>query len=150
MTIHNIGAVPGEYLDRFGPGNVTKQLSRLAGGRKLNVNLDIVPPGAASAKYHAHSLQEEFFLILGGAGTLRTAAGEQPVQTGDFIAKPAGLENPHTFINTGTKPLQILDIATVEAGDVAFYPDDEVYLLRGTGIALGSPAPEGWTSVPGE
>jgi uncharacterized cupin superfamily protein len=30
------------------------------------VNIDYVKPGAKSTKFHSHSLQEEFFLILNG------------------------------------------------------------------------------------
>lgn len=51
----------GEYL-----GKVTTLF--LGQAQNIYVNIDRVQPGAMSAKYHAHSLQEEFFLILTGTG----------------------------------------------------------------------------------
>lgn len=135
LEIHNLSDIPGEYTDSFG-GCVTKLLGALAGSIKLYANIDIIPPGAASTRYHAHTLQEEFFLILAGQGTLVTEQGERPVMKGDFLAKPAGLANPHRFDNTGAAPLEILDVGTVEAGDVSFYPESGEYRLRDEGIGL--------------
>lgn len=136
MKVYNREEMPAEMVAAFGKGAATHYLGRLAGSQKLCVNIDVLPPGGHSAKFHAHSRQEEFFLILAGSGVLRTNEGEQPVARGDFIAKPAGLENPHQFYNSDNVPLEILDVSTVEQGDVAYYPDDDVYLLRGTGVAL--------------
>ncbi len=139
MHIHNLDELPAAYIESFFGGE-TRQLGALAGSRKLYVNIDVIPPGAASTQYHAHTLQEEFFLILTGSGTLHTLEGDRPVRKGDFIAKPAGLENPHRFDNTGDAPLEILDVGTVEEGDVAYYPEEDRYRLRGEGIDL-SPRP---------
>lgn len=135
LTIHNISDIPPPYTESF-DGGVTKLLGSLAGSQKLYANIDIVPPGAQSTEYHAHSRQEEFFLILAGSGALVTNEGCRPVQKGDFVAKPAGLANAHRFDNTGTEPLEILDVGTVEKGDVAFYPETGRYRLRDEGIDL--------------
>lgn len=148
MQIYNINNLPREALHRFGGGAVTQKLGGLAGSQDIYANIDILPPGAQSAKYHAHTLQEEFFLVLQGSGTLRTKEGKRPVKTGDFVAKPAGLENPHQFINTGDVPLYILDVGTNDLGDVAYYPDENVYLLRGEGTALSGAPNTAFTSEP--
>lgn len=135
LEIHNVSHIPEEYTDSFG-GGLTKLLGERAGSQKLYVNIDVVPPGAASTRFHAHTLQEEFFLILSGSGVLVTSEGRRPVAKGDFLAKPAGLGNAHRFDNTGDIPLEILDVGTVEAGDVSFYPETGEYRLRDEGITL--------------
>lgn len=151
LKVHNWNDLPPEAIDAYGKGAKTLELGALAGSRQLYANVDIIPPGAYSAKYHAHSLQEEFFVVLAGNGVLRTPLGEQPVREGDFVAKPAGHENPHTFYNPGPGELRILDVGTVPQGDVAYYPDEDVYLLRGRGIVLpGGTALQGWSSDPNE
>ncbi|HEX2012188.1 MAG TPA: cupin domain-containing protein, partial [Roseateles sp.] len=41
--------------------------------RKLGCGVDTVPPGKQSCPYHFHHTQEEMFIVLEGAGTLRVA-----------------------------------------------------------------------------
>jgi uncharacterized cupin superfamily protein len=130
---------------------MTKKLGGLAGSERLYVNIDYVRPGDQSAKYHSHSLQEEFFLILKGSGTLRIQGETFPVRAGDFLAKPAGRGIAHQFINDGTEVLEILDCGTVEFEDVAEYPDEDILLVRKTRTAFHrSAALKGWSSDPNE
>lgn len=82
--------------------------------------------GSESTKYHSHSLQEEFFLILKGTGTLRINNERKEVRAGDFLAKLAGKGIAHQFINTGTEILEILDCGLKVLGDIVTYPDDSV------------------------
>lgn len=151
MEPHNIKQIPEAFMLHAKDGAHTSQLSRFAGGQRLNVSLDVLPAGTHSAKYHAHSRQEEFFLILAGHGVLRTPEGERPVGPGDFMAIPAtaGFDTPHNLFNPGPEPLEILDIELVDAGDVAYYPDEDIYALRGgRPVFFGGDALKGWTSEP--
>ena len=121
------------------------------GNRRLYVHLDRVPPGAYSTKYHAHSTQEEFFYVLSGTGTLRLNGVETPVAAGDFLGKPAGEGIAHTFQNTGTEPLVMLDIGTVDGEDTCYYPDEALYLHRMNDqrhLYRAGCAPEDWSSLP--
>ncbi|KEO83645.1 cupin domain-containing protein [Tumebacillus flagellatus] len=132
-NIMNLQNLPGEFSEHFDDfmGKIsTLYLGGAAGSQKIYVNIDRLEPGATSTVYHSHSLQEEFFLILQGSGTLRWNGEEYPVKQGDFIAKPAGQGIAHTFLNTGETLLEILDVGTNEIGDVAHYPDEDVYYLR--------------------
>ena len=131
----NIDNIPREFCRQDLSGLLTRQLGKTVGSQKLYVNLDSVPKGAQSTKYHTHSQQEEFFYILAGRGTLRLNGETSPVAAGDFLAKPAGQAIAHTFLNEGEEPLLILDIGTVEAEDTCFYPDEDVYLHRLNGTA---------------
>lgn len=127
--ILNTSNIPKEFIGEFLGKASTYYLGKAAGSEKIYVNIDKIQPGAKSAKYHSHSKQEEFFLILSGTGTLRMNGEEYQVGKGDFVAKPAGRNIAHQFINSGNAVLEILDVGTKEAGEIAFYPDEEVYYL---------------------
>jgi uncharacterized cupin superfamily protein len=151
--LSNIGHIPREHMSDpdAKTGTYTIQVGDAAGCEKIYVNIDVVKPGAASAKYHAHSRQEEFFLILEGSGTLRLNGEELPVKAGDVLAKPAGRDIAHQFINNSDGVLRILDVGTREAGDTATYPDDNVVLLRDKRWAFSiTDKLSEWTSDPNE
>src|SRR5882724_6804147 len=96
--------------------------------RKLGASIDIVPPGKVTCPYHFHYAQEEMFVILQGAGTLRVADEQVPVRAGDVIAIPPGPEYPHQLINTSNAPLRYLSISTQETPEICEYPDSSKYL----------------------
>ena len=102
----NVDRLDDAFIWRDKAGLTSLELGRSAGSQRLYANVDIVPPGAYSTKYHSHTRQEEFFYILAGEGTLRTNEGEKQVKTGDFFAKPAGEGVAHTFYNSGTEPCE--------------------------------------------
>ena len=89
--LHNIDNIPDDFIDDplFETELRTKFLGALGGSEKIYINIDSIKPGAKSAKYHSHSMQEEFFLILKGEGVLRLDGRSIPVKPGDFFSKPA-------------------------------------------------------------
>lgn len=129
----NVDWLDDAFIWKDNAGLTTLELGRSAGSQRLYANVDIVPAGAYSTKYHSHTQQEEFFYILSGEGTLRTNEGENQVKTGDFFAKPAGEGIAHTFYNSGTEPLRILDVGTQDAEDTCYYPDEKMYLHKMNG-----------------
>jgi len=130
VNILDINNFPNEYIMNFlGKAN-TSYLGKAAGSEKIYINIDRILPGSKSTKYHSHTKQEEFFLIFSGYGTLRIDGKEYLIKKGDFVAKPAGKDIAHQFINTGDEMLEILDIGTKEEGDIAYYPDENVYYLN--------------------
>ena len=151
MGIFSINSMNEDFIERDDTGFVTQLLGAVAGSKKLYVNIDIVPPKAFSTKYHSHSQQEEFFLVLEGCGTLRFNEEEYFVQKGDFIAKPAGQNIAHTFYNSGTDMLRILDVGTVENEDTCYYPDEGIYLHKSNGtrrVFKKKSIVNNWTSDP--
>ena len=96
--------------------------------QKLGAGFDIVPPGKRSCPYHFHYAQEEMFVILEGAGTLRVAGEMIPIRAGDVIDIPPGPEYPHQIINTSDAPLKYLSISTQELPEVCEYPDSAKYV----------------------
>ncbi len=91
--------------------------------RDLGISVDIVPPGKRACPYHLHHAEEEMFIMLEGAGTLRVAGEMLPIVRGDVIVIPAGGEYPHQIINSSDAPLKYLSISTRRAPEVCEYPD---------------------------
>jgi len=98
-------------------------LSDGSAATKLGAAVDIVAPGKRSCPYHYHLAQEEMFVVLEGAGSLRVAGEMLPVRAGDVIFIPPGPEYPHQLINSSDAPLKYLSISTQEQPEVCVYPD---------------------------
>jgi uncharacterized cupin superfamily protein len=149
--IHNLDAVPDKYMDdpSFESPLKTKYLGALAGSERIYLNIDYVKPGARSAKYHSHSLTEEFFLILRGRGSVRIQEKIVPVKQGDFFAKPAGRAIAHQLINDGDEVLEILDCGTNEKNDLIEYPDEDLLAVKEQGLVFKrSETLKNWSSDP--
>lgn len=149
--ILNIDNIPKEYVDDpdFQSKMKTILIGDALGCEKIYVNIDYVKPGGKSVKYHSHSKQEEFFLIMHGSGILRMKGEEIPIKTGDVISKPAGKDIAHQFINNGSEILQILDAGTREKDDIATYPDENLVFIRNKRLVFDiDDNIENWTSDP--
>ncbi len=149
--ISNLLHISEEFVDdpAFSSMLKTVCVGDAIGTEKIYVNVDYVKPGAASTKYHAQDLQEEFFLIMTGEGTLRFDGQEIRVSPGDVIAKPAGKGLAHQFINDGAEILQILDIGTRVACDTIVYPDEGTVYVKGQKRTFHlKDSIEGWSSDP--
>ncbi|MBI4404905.1 MAG: mannose-6-phosphate isomerase, partial [Deltaproteobacteria bacterium] len=57
IKILNINEIPRDLIDDadFTGPMITQYLSKAAGSEKLYVNIDILKPGAKSARYHSHT-----------------------------------------------------------------------------------------------
>jgi len=151
MEIFNLDTLEERFVWKDAAGLTTQYLGAAAGSRKLYVNIDRVPVGTFSTKYHSHSQQEEFFMILGGSGTLRLNEKEYIVKKGDFISKPSAQNIAHQFYNSGSELLVILDVGTMEKEDTCYYPDEDIYLHKSNGeskVFGGQSVIEDWTSDP--
>lgn len=100
--------------------------------RKLGVSFDSLPPGKRVCPYHLHHAQEELFVVLKGAGTLRVAGEMLPIRAGDVITIPAGPEYPHQIINTSQEPLEYLSVSTMEEPEICEYPDSGKFMAEGS------------------
>jgi uncharacterized cupin superfamily protein len=108
-------------LGQFGPH---------IGLEKLGCRLVILPPGKKAWPFHNHHLNEEMFVILEGAGTLRLGAETHPVKAGDVIACPAGgPETAHQLIAAPDTELRYLAISTMLQPEVAEYPDSGKFIV---------------------
>ena len=151
MSKMNIDTLEDKFKWQDEAGLITRYLGAAAGSRKIYVNIDTVPPGAFSTKYHSHSQQEEFFIILEGTGLLRLNNEEFSIAKGDFLSKPGAENIAHHFYNPGNVPLVILDIGTVGKEDTCYYPDEDIYLHKSNGerrVFSGLTLLKDWTSDP--
>lgn len=150
-NISNIDNVPKEYIhdSDFQTKLKTVLIGDAIGCEKIYVNIDYVKPGGESVKYHSHSQQEEFFLIMSGKGILRLNGEEILINTGDVISKPAGKNIAHQFINNSSEILQILDIGTREKDDIITYPDENVILVKNKNLVFNiGENIKSWSSEP--
>jgi len=148
MKLLNLDNLNEPFICRDESGLFTELLGAAAGSQKIYVNIDHVPPQTFSTRYHSHSEQEEFFLILQGSGVLRFNDAEYPIQKGDFLAKIPAQNNAHTFYNSSDDTLIILDVGTVQKEDTCYYPDDDIYLQKSQGeqrVYSGQSLLRGWT-----
>ncbi len=129
--IRNFDVATPEPLDR--PPLYLSRGARLAPGtaaKKLGASIDIIEPGMRGCPYHLHHAQEEMFVVLEGAGTLRVAGEMLPLRTGDVVFIPAGPEYPHQIINTSNAPLKLLSVSTQEQPEICEYPDSGKYVAE--------------------
>jgi uncharacterized cupin superfamily protein len=99
--------------------------------QKLGASFTILAPGKRGCPYHLHHMQEEMFIVIEGAGTLRVADEELPIKAGDVIFIPTGSEYPHQIINTSDAPMKYLSISTMEPTDICEYPDSGKFMAEG-------------------
>jgi len=114
------------------------RLARGTAARKLGASFDILEPGKRGCPYHFHHAQEEMFVVLEGAGTLRVAGEMIPVKAGDVMFIPAGPDYPHQIVNTSAAKLKYLSISTMEAPEICEYPDSDKLLATGSVESAGA------------
>lgn len=119
-----------EYTE-FGKGekfNAERaMISDKIGAEKLGYAVVRLKPGKRAWPYHSHYVNEEFFYVLEGEGTLRHADKEYPIRAGDFICSPPDPKQPHQIINSSDKSLSYIALSTLEHTDVFLYPDSGKY-----------------------
>jgi uncharacterized cupin superfamily protein len=95
-----------------------------AGGEELTVKLYELPPGQALCPYH-YEYVEEWLLLLEGALTLRTPAGERTMQRGELVCFPAGPGGAHKVATIGDGTARFLMFSSARLPAVAVYPDSD-------------------------
>src|SRR6516165_6572814 len=109
-------------------GAMLGQVGRKIGAQKLGYNVTAVPAGKRAFPFHNHRVNEEMFFILEGEGEVRIGDQTYPVQKGDFIACPSGgAEAAHQIVNTSKKELRYLAVSTMQAPEIADYPDSKKF-----------------------
>jgi uncharacterized cupin superfamily protein len=130
-------AVPSEhgspYPEPFASRATASGFQRLAdhfGLTQLGVNLVTLEPGAQSGLRHWHSLEDEFLFVLEGEILLTRNDREQILTGGMCVGFRAGDTDAHLVANRGASPARYLMIGGRVAGDVSFYPDDDLAWLE--------------------
>src|SRR5207248_5066756 len=120
-TVVNVEHVEGVTVERPRIARTRRNLGRAAGSITSGIQHVQVVPGKESAPPHCHSIEEEIFVILDGAGALVLGDEETPVSAGHVVARPAGTGVAHMF-RAGEGGLTYLAYGMRNPADVCFYP----------------------------
>lgn len=103
-----------------------RRMAEFGGLKNFGVNLVRVIPGGQSSCRHAHATQDEIVLVMEGPLTLETDVGQETIESGTWIAFPAGTGDAHRFINKTDSDKTFLVIGD-KTPDKATYPDVDLY-----------------------
>lgn len=123
--IRNLEDVAEEahYLDSPAQRYRTRRrLGKATGAETIGVNYCYLKKGQLSSRYHSHSVEEEFFLILEGQATLRWSEEEYPLGAGDAVSVLPGGPN-HQLRNDSEEDCIFLAIGTRDTRDEVTYSD---------------------------
>lgn len=114
-------------------------ISRRLGGKKLGAGHWIVPPRRVTVPYHAHLVNEEMVLVLGGDVWLRLNGTEHPLTAGDLVALPPGPDSAHQLLNYSDRPANLILASTMIEREVVDYPDSGKRGVAVAGLAGDDP-----------
>jgi uncharacterized cupin superfamily protein len=123
-------------------------LAQAAGSVQSGLNLVKLPAGGEGAPPHCHSAEDEFFVVLGGSGTLhldptpsRREFGmkeeQYDVHRGHVVSRPAGNAVCHSF-RASDEGLMYLAYGTRHPHDVIYYPRDNGIWFKGAGVMIAA------------
>jgi uncharacterized cupin superfamily protein len=132
--------VEGEF------GGIAKRLGHECGAKRSGLNHIALPANEEGAPPHCHSVEEEVFVVLDGAGTLELwgppQAGEPPatepqethsLKRGHVVSRPASTRMSHC-LRSGDAGLTYLAYGTKDPNDVCYYPRSNKIFWRGLGL----------------
>lgn len=101
-----------------------RPVAQPAGAREIGASVYELAAGSTGMNLHAHYGNEELFVVLRGAPTLRTLDGEQQLAEGDVVACPRGREGTHTIANHSAEASLVLAVSTAHTPDVVTYVEN--------------------------
>jgi len=146
--IVNVDAIPASSHSGATVARSLRDLGEAAGSLKTGLTLYDVEPGMLMNPPHAHSEEEEIFVVLEGAGAFELwphprsereparFGGERlelAVRAGSTVARPAGTGRAHAF-RAGTEGLRLLAYGMRRPNDICFYPRSGKISFRGVGV----------------
>jgi uncharacterized cupin superfamily protein len=139
--IVNIADVAASERTGATVSHTARHLGDAAGSERTGLRHYVVAPGKLMNPPHAHSAEEEIFVVLEGSGSLvlypsPRAGGEieeHPVRAGCTISRPAGTQRAHA-IRAGDDGLTLLAFGTRDPNDITYYPRSGKISVRGVGV----------------
>jgi uncharacterized cupin superfamily protein len=107
-------------------GRTKRKLGDLFGLTNFGINLTNLEPGAASALYHWHSVQDEFIFVLEGTATVLFGDDDFELAAGDCIGFKAGTKVAHQVVNRSDARVSYIEIGDRLPGDDGSYPRDDL------------------------
>jgi len=112
------------------------EIGWLLGARKLSYASGRMRRGDHYCPYHWHTAEEELFVVMTGAPTLRTPRGTFALRPGDVVAFPPSAGGAHRIWNDADEVADVLMIASADTGDVCYYPDSQKFVVEATGTLV--------------
>jgi len=118
-------------------GRRIRLLGEAVGSQRTGLRHCEVLPGMLSMPPHCHSVEEEIFVVLDGAGQLllweEEGVVEHPVRAGSVVARQPGTGVAHAF-RGGENGMTLLMYGTREPGEVCYYPRSGKVYFSGLGL----------------
>jgi uncharacterized cupin superfamily protein len=124
--------VAEDVVERGGRRYRSRRLGVAVGAHTSGLRHVLIASGAHGVPRHCHSAEEELFVILAGAGTVRVGDEEAPVRAGHVLSRPAGTTLAHAF-RAGPEGLEYLAYGQRGTNDIVRYPDSGKVYLAGVG-----------------
>jgi uncharacterized cupin superfamily protein len=120
------------------PAAEVRRLGAAGGSDKAGLNHVALSPGERRPGPHCHTLEEELFVVLAGAGAARLGDDEHPIRAGSVLARPPATGVAHS-LTAGDDGLTYLVYGTRQPGDSVYFPERGKVRLRGLGVTLDVP-----------
>jgi uncharacterized cupin superfamily protein len=156
-TIVNVEEVEPVERRRGSIHSHWRDLGRAARSERTGVKHVTVAPACLATPPHAHSAEEEIFVVLDGEGqldlypspsqgSLGGTWGERerhPLRAGSVVGRPAGSGVAHAF-RAGRLGMALLAYGTREPNDLAYYPRSNKVYFRGLRLIARVEALDYW------
>ena len=126
---------PSNYPEPFASmmnGRVKRPLGDPFGLENFGVNHVTLPPGAMSALFHRHAVQDEWIYVLAGEVTLIHENGETVLRQ-DMCAGFPKNGGAHQIVNRAERDAVYLEVGDRQTGDSVHYPRDDLVAVRTEG-----------------
>jgi len=110
-------------------GRVKRPLGDPFGLQGFGVNHVTMAPGAMSALFHRHAVQDEWIYVLSGELVLVHDGGETLLGAGMCAGFAAG-GTGHQLVNRSAREASYLEVGDRRPGDSATYPRDDLAAER--------------------
>ena len=115
---------------RFGE----RELGRALGSVRSTLAHLTIAAGYEGFPPHCHSLDDELFVVLEGAGLVVLGDEEIPVRRGTVVDRPPSTKVAHSFRASDTADLVYLVYGDLPPNDICFYPRSGKISFRGVGV----------------
>ena len=126
---------------------IRRDLGRAAHSRRSGLQHVTIEPGARNAVRHCHSVEEELFVVLEGAGAVLLGDERHPVWSGSVVARPPATGVAHAF-EAGDDGMTLLAYGTRDPSDMCWYPDSSKVSFRGLRVIARVEALDYWDGEP--
>jgi uncharacterized cupin superfamily protein len=113
-------------------GRLYRRLAPATGISDFGVSHVTLKPGAWSGQRHWHEGEDEFLVMIAGAGVLIDDQGRTPLGPGDCVAYPKGDANGHHVVNESDADCVFVVVGRSSETD-CHYPDIDMHLDAASG-----------------